>query len=315
MPAGIPAAAARGRSGVKAIVTGSQSFIGKALREACMRRGVEWFGVDALPARGSGEIQADIRDPELVKQLPEQADVMIHLAAVSRDQDCRRDPGEAFAINVGGTLNVIAAARERRIRQFIFASSEWVYGEVGNQEIQTEGAAIDATRIVSEYALSKIAGERLLAMAQSQGAFDGATVLRFGIVYGPRPSNWSAVEALFDAVWRGGVVEVKGSLGTSRRFIHVEDVAEGILAAVGRRVYEVFNLSGNDLISLGDVIGTSADLLGRSPQILEGKPEAVSIRNPDNGKAQRELGWAPQRNLRQGLATLMEGLRGVEQQW
>ncbi len=295
---------------MKVAITGSESFIGGALKRALAAHGIEWMGVDAAAAPASGSIQADIRSPRIASLLPEGADALIHLAAISRDADCRANPALAFEVNVGGTLNLIAAARARRIRQFVFASTEWVYGEVANGAVQTEESAIDAGRIVSEYALTKIAGERLLAMAARDG-LPAATVLRFGIVYGPRPTNWSAVEALFHAVGNGPRVEV-GSRATARRFLHVDDIADGIVAAVGRSGFEVFNLSGDRLITLGEILAESAALLDRQPAVVETNPHAASIRNPDNAKARRELGWRPRVTLRQGLLTLAAAGRESE---
>ena len=286
---------------MKLVVTGSRSFIGREFfRQCAAGEGIFLAGIDTAP----GHVEMDIRDPRVATVIPEQADALIHLAAISRDADCRRRPKLAFEVNVGGTLNLIEAARARGVRQFIFASSEWVYGEVANDAVQTEESVIDASRIVSEYALTKIAGERLLEMTYRQGSPTAVTVLRFSIVYGERPENWSAVESLFHAVERDPVVEVNGSLASGRRFIHVADVASGILAAIGRTGYEVFNLSGDSLVRLREVIEVSSAILDRHPQVREGDPGAVSIRNPDNAKARRLLGWQPQYDLRRGLETL-----------
>jgi UDP-glucose 4-epimerase len=286
---------------LKIIVTGSQSFIGGALERACREKGIGWFGVDT--AEGA-TLRADIRDPALAAQLPDDASALVHLAAISRQTDCRRDPALAFSVNVGGTLNLIDAAARAGIRQFLFASSEWVYGDVHNGSVQTESSPIDIMRFHSEYALTKINGERLLAMAHQQGRLPAVTILRFGIVYGPRPANWSAVEALYHAVRDTGAADVNGALATSRRFIHVGDIAAGIVAALGRTGFEIFNLSGDSLISLAEVIRVSAEVCGRNPQIREADPAAVSIRNPDNARARLELGWKPSIALREGLLTL-----------
>lgn len=285
-------------------VTGSESFIGSSLAALLDARGEAWVGIDRVAGHPRTQ-RADIRDEAVAGLIPE-GGTLIHLAAISRDGDCRRNPREAFDVNVNGTLNLIEAARRRGVGHFLFASSEWVYGEVGNQEVQLEDAPLDATRLVSEYALTKLAGERLLAGAARRGDFASVTVLRFGIVYGPRPANWSAVEMLYDAVANKGVVEVKGSLSTARRFIHVEDICSGILAAARRKSagYEVFNLSGDRLVTLGEVVEESMRLTGTRPRVMEGAPEAISIRNPDNGKARAALDWRPAFDLRAGLATL-----------
>jgi nucleoside-diphosphate-sugar epimerase len=252
---------------------------------------------------------ADIRDKSVADLIPEGC-TLIHLAAISRDNDCRLNPREAFDVNVGGTLNLVEAARKRRVKQVLFASSEWVYGEVANNEVQHEDSPLDATRLVSEYALTKLAGERPLAGAARRGDVTSITALRFGIVYGPRAANWSAVEMLYDAVANKDQVEVKGSLSTARRFIHVEDICSGILAAAARALpgFSVFNLSGDRLIALGEIVKESMRITGRSPLVVEGTREAISIRNPDNAKARAELGWAPAIDLKLGLATLQRAV-------
>ena len=287
-------------------ITGSESFIGSRLAAALDSRGEQWTGIDTI-ARHPRTRRADIRDAAVADGIAE-AGTLVHLAAISRDSDCRQDPRGAFDVNVGGTLNLIEAARRRGVRHFVFASSEWVYGEVANDEVQREDSPLDATRLVSEYALTKLAGERLLAGAARRGDFASVTILRFGIVYGPRPSNWSAVEMLHDAVSHKDLVEVKGSLATARRFIHVEDICTGILASVENAPagFSVFNLSGDRLVSLGDVIEQSMRLTNRRPRVIEGAPQSVSIRNPDNTKARAALDWAPKLDLASGLATLSQ---------
>jgi len=290
------------------VITGSESFIGSCLGAALDTRGEHWTGIDTV-ARHHSTQRADIRDAAVADLIPE-GGILVHLAAISRDADCRQNPREAFDVNVGGTLNLIEAAHRRGVRQFVFASSEWVYGEVSNNEVQREDTPLDATRLVSEYALTKLAGERLLAGAARRGDLASVTILRFGIAYGPRPSNWSAVEMLHDAVVHNDVVEVKGSLATARRFIHVQDICSGILAAVRNAPtgFSVFNLSGDRLISLGKVIEESMRLTGRRPRVIEGAPEAVSVRNPDNAAARAALGWSPEIDLAAGLATLSPGV-------
>ncbi|MBI2495614.1 MAG: NAD(P)-dependent oxidoreductase [Candidatus Omnitrophica bacterium] len=292
---------------MRVVVTGSESFIGRELRRHGQAKQIEWVGLDTAPADDPGHIQIDIRSPELADVIPEGLDAVVHLAAISRDQDCRANPQQAFDVNVSGTLNVIRAARERNARQFIFASSEWVYGDVSSDAVQTEDQPIAVTGIRSEYALSKLVGEQVLRMAFAQGLCP-VTVLRFGIVYGPRPSNWSAVETLFHAVRTQQTVTV-GSLETARRFIHVSDIAEGIVSAIGQDGFQIFNLSGDRLITLREVIEQSALLLDRRPTVVERAPEGVSIRNPDNRKAKHLLGWEPATDLPHGLRSLDETLQ------
>lgn len=292
---------------MKIAIVGSEGFIGKELRAQCERERISVVSLDAVPSSNVGHVVVDVLSADLARHLPDGLDAVVHLAAVSRDADCAKDPRHAVEVNVAGALNVHAAARTRGAKQLIFASSEWVYGEVQGQDAQTEDMAIDVRRIGSEYALTKLFAEQLLRVAHGRNPETALTVLRFGIVYGPRPANWSAVEQLHDAVRGGGPISVNGSLRTARRFIHVSDVVRGIIRAIGRGGYETFNLSGDELITLGDIIAASAELLGRTPFVSEGNPLAISVRNPDNRQAREALGWGPAIGLRDGLRTLPAG--------
>lgn len=286
------------------VVVGSEGFIGREVRRQCAARGIGTVGLDSVESAEPGHVVVDVRSAALIDAIPRDADAVIHLAAISRDADCVRDPRAAVETNVGGALNVFEAARANGVPQLIFASSEWVYGEVGGQDAQTEDTLINVGGVGSEYALTKLMAERLLQLASARHPETIVTVLRFGIVYGPRPSNWSAVEQLFHAVRSGQPVVVRGSLRTARRFIHVSDVASGILAAVGRSASETFNLTGDTLITLGDIVAESAALLGSEPTVTEGDPSAISVRNPENALARRVLDWAPLIGLRDGLRSL-----------
>ena len=284
-------------------VTGSQSFIGRALIARCRAAGQEVVGIDSAATSGPGLYQADIRDPAIADIIPEGATV-IHLAAISRDQDCRANPGLAFDVNVNGTLNVAACAQKRNAAQLIFASSEWVYGDVRNDEVQREDSPIDITTMKSEYAVTKIVGEQWLRLTSKLPA---TTVLRFGIVYGPRGENWSAVESLFNTVRTQDEVKI-GAAKTARRFIHVDDIISGVLASVGRSGFEIFNLSGDRPVGLGEVVETSARILKRQVKITESNAGQPSIRNPDNSRARANLNWKPSISLEAGLTTLSQFL-------
>ena len=285
------------------VVTGSQSFIGSELKRLCDARSIDLVGIDSASSDDPRCTQVDIRSPQVAEAIPRGSDALVHLAAISRDSDCRADPYLAFDVNVQGTLNLITAARERGVRQLIFASSEWVYGQVKNDEEQTEDQPIDVTRISSEYALTKIVGEQCLRQAFAHGLCP-VTVLRFAIVYGPRRDNWSAVESLFNAVLTQDSLAV-GSLATARRFVHVSDIAAGIVSALGKPGFEIINLSADRLITLRDVVEESCDVLDRRPEVRETDASAVSIRNPHNQKAREVLGWSPAVGLSEGLSTLM----------
>jgi len=283
-------------------VTGAESFVGRALQTACAAEEQAFAGIDLAPTRHDAVNVGDIMDTSLAEAIPNDTDTVIHLAALSRDADCKGRLAECLRLNVMGTLNVVQAARARGVRQVIFASSEWVYGNGPFPTARTENSPIDISALTSEYALSKAMAEA--ALRQDVAAHGGnTTILRFGIIYGPRPANWSAVEALTHSVGTQDEISV-GSLATARRFIHVDDIARAILAARGRTGLEVFNVQGPSLTTLGDVITTASVQTGRAPRIVESNPDAPSIRNIEATRFTEATGWRPTISLADGIASL-----------
>lgn len=291
---------------MRIVIVGSESFVGRELKKQARERGIEVTGLDSIKGNDPMMTVADIREPSVVDAIPEGADAIVLLAAISRDGDCKRDPVGAFDVNVKGVLNLIAAAQAKKVKQFIFASSEWVYGNAKPGESQREDDVLDINKVVGEYALTKLVGERVLAMAHSRGLCP-VTVLRFGIIYGPRPKPMCAPEGIFQEVKTLDPLEMKGSLASGRCFIHVSDVADGILATLGQQGYEIFNLCGDRLVTFREIIEVSKKIHGKNPKVTETDPSAINIRNPDNTKFRKAFNWAPKLDIEAGLRTLLAG--------
>ncbi len=292
-------------------VTGAGSFIGGHLWRACEAAGYEVTGIDsAVVARANCHV-ADIRDPAVADIVPEGVDAVVHLAAISRDPDCRGRMGDVLDVNVAGTSNMAAAAQARKARQFIFASTEWVYDRFDAAKEKSETDPIDCAALASEYAFSKLMAENVLRI-QLADASVAATVLRLGIVYGPRRDNWSAVEALLAAVGEKDEIVV-GARGTGRHFIHVSDIAQAMLACVGRTGFDIFNVQGARIVTLGEVVDAAARLLGRSPAVRESAPDTPSIRRVSGERIRRATGWMPAIGIEDGLRSVADhlGLAGA----
>lgn len=288
------------------IITGSESFVGKELISQCKSKGIIIIGFDSINAINTDYEfhQIDIRSPEIVDLIPSETDTIIHLAALSRDADCKNKAYECFDVNVMGTLNLIKAAMTKNVKQFIFASSEWVYDEFKIDEEKDEESYINATNLSSEYALSKLVSEINLKQ-QYRNGFCDITILRFGIIYGPRKNNWSAVESIFNGVKNNPEVTI-GSLKTGRRFVHVSDIARGIIMSIGLKGFNAINLTSNKIITLQEILETSQRILNKPVKIIESNPSQVSIRSPSNNKAKKLLHWEPNIDLETGLRTLID---------
>lgn len=291
---------------MKIVITGSESFVGKELISQLKSENTKIIGFDyASSEHPDYEFhRADIRDSHIDQLIPEDADVIIHLAALSRDADCKRKAFECFDVNVMGTLNLIRAAQTRRVKQFIFASSEWVYDEFKKDEEKDEDSYINASNLNSEYALSKLVSEINLRQQYKNGFCD-VTILRFGIIYGPRKNNWSAVESIFSGVKNKPEITI-GSLKTGRRFVHVSDIVRGIIMSIGLKEFNIINLTSNKIITLQEIIETGQKILNKSVQVTETNPSQVSLRNPANNKAKKIIGWEPKINLDAGLRTIID---------
>ncbi len=281
-------------------IVGSESFVGKNLIRHCQSRNIPYRGVDLVTSSNLNVHKVDICDPNLADEIPGNA-VVIHLAAISRDSDCSENPGLANKINIEGTLNVLRCAQIKNARQIIFASSEWVYGQVSNGVEQSESDEVQVHLLDSIYAITKAVGERYLKLLRKD---IDVTVLRFAIIYGPRPSSGSPVESLFNSVQNKDELSV-GSLQTGRRYVHVDDICSAILSAVGLPGYEILNISGDKVVTLGEIITQSKSITGRSPKVTEVAPEKVSLRNPTNKKAKTVLNWSPKISLSDGLHSLL----------
>jgi nucleoside-diphosphate-sugar epimerase len=289
----------------KIVITGSESFIGKTLISQLQTMDYEIIGFDSVkPNNPTYQFhQIDIRNPEINKLIPLDTDILIHLAALSRDPDCKNKAVECFDVNVMGTLNLIKAADIQNVKQFIFASSEWVYDKFIGSKEKNEDSEINISNHNSEYALSKLVTESNLRQQHNNG-FCNVTILRFGIIYGPRKSNWSAVESILNQVKNKDKVSV-GSLKTGRRFVHVSDIVKGITHSFGLEGFNIINLSGNQINTLKEIIDISQIILNKKIEIFENNPEQISIRNPSNVKAKKIINWEPKIDLKTGLKSLL----------
>ena len=286
----------------KIFITGAKGFVGQELVKQCKNSGMEVIAVDVVEGSEDNYHKADITSKEIADLIPEDVDAIIHLAALSRDPDCRDKGYDCFNINVLGTLNLIEAAQKKKAKQFIFASSEWVYDSFKENEIKTEESFIDMQKHKSEYAFSKLVTESNLRQKYSHG-FCPITILRFGIIYGSRKNNWSAVEAIFNNVKTKEETEV-GSLETGRCFIHVSDICSAIIKSIGLQGFNILNIQGNKLVTLNDIIQTSKGILNKDLQIKEKDKDNPSIKIVSNEKAKKILNWEPKIDLKEGLKNL-----------
>jgi len=280
-------------------ITGINSFVGQVLEKSLIKKKIKYLGIDLNINNNHNKKILDIRDKKLVNIIPENSTI-IHLAAISTDKDCKNNKILAFDVNVNGTINLLESATIKKAKKIIFASTEWVYGNKTKKKENKESDEIILNNIDSVYALTKIIGEKILL---NYSTLFKLIILRFGIIYGPRKKNWSAFEAILNSCINSSNVEII-SKKTSRRYIHVQDIVDGILLSIKYSSSGTFNLTGEEDLTLENLIKKSSKLLKKKITILEKSSNNFSIRKPSNFLAKNLLKWKPKKNLNQGLIEL-----------
>ena len=253
---------------MKVFITGVESFVGKKLIEKFKKYpNIKVYGCDLRIKKKNFFIEGDIRKKNFFKKIPKNIDVIIHLAAISRDQDCAKDLVECYNTNVIGTLNILEIAKKLKIKKVLFASTEWVYYDELAKKGANESSKLDLDKLTSDYAKSKLISENHCKSYFEKFKINIA-ILRFGIIYGERHHNWSAVEALFNSVKKNDKITV-GSLATARGFIHIEDICDGIIKSINLKKFNIINLQGSKLITLKNIIKVSEKILKKKVKIKE----------------------------------------------
>ena len=282
------------------VVTGSSGFVGEKLALVAIHEGYEVIGIDFKKSSKLSclQLELDLTSENFFDEIPENSTI-IHLASLSTDGACRANPLLALDANLRATALVLENAVKSKASHFVFASSEWVYPELTKIVSQSEKDELKLTSLNSLYAMTKLFGESLIRV-DSKIPY---TILRFGIVYGPRFPPGSAAESIAWKIYLNEEVKI-GSKNTARRFIHVSDLINGILKCVeigpSFLNQKTINLSGAELVSLYDVANASNQILNKSIQIIE-TGGIASIRNPVNALAFELLDWKPKIDLKIGL--------------
>jgi UDP-glucose 4-epimerase len=310
---------------MRTLVTGGAGFIGSNLVDALLARGNEVTVLDDLStgrrenldgalANGATLVDADIRDRAAIEELAgrERPEVVFHLAAQIDVRKSVADPAFDASINVGGTANVLEAARAAGVRRVVFSSTGGaIYGEGDGQELPLPEDAPLAPE--APYGQSKFAGEGYLALYERLYGLSSVP-LRLGNVYGPRqdPLGEAGVIAIFCGRLREGRrPTVFGDGKQTRDYIYVGDVVSAMLAAAEAETSGPLNVGTGietdvlELVSaLGDLGGTG-DFEPEFAPPRTGEVQRIAI---DPARAERELGWRAQMNLEEGLRVTLDSI-------
>lgn len=282
---------------MRAVVTGSNGFIGKHLCKLLEARGDEVVGID-LP-------HYDVQDIRTFGATLWSADVVFHLAALPSVQESIDNPPASLKTNTLGTLNVLDAALKARVKRVVFASSCAVYGEPSVLPIIESMP----TQPMSPYAEQKAAGESYCRFYAKQKGLK-TVCLRFFNVCGEgarAKGPYAPVIALFlDQARRGVPLTITGDGTQTRDFVHVSDVVRAcLLAAVSPRVGygEAINIGSGRATSVNEI----AEMIGGQREYIAPRVEPHDS-VADIERAWKLLRWKPCKPLEQGIGEELKRL-------
>lgn len=296
------------------LVTGGAGFIGSNIVDELLRRG---HAVTVLDDFSSGKeenlsqaiskirlVRGDICDLEAAREACDAADYVLHLAARTSVPRSVKDPIETNRVNIDGTLNVLVAARDARVRRIVFAASSAAYGETPVLP-KVESMPPDP---ISPYGVSKLVGEMYARVFGRAYELENVSIRYFN-VFGPRQdpsSQYSGVLSRFIlALLEGSAPVVFGDGEQSRDFTYIDNVVDVSLRACeapgisGR----VFNGGTGARISLNDVLKTLGRILGTPVRARYDPPRRADILHSeaDIALAEEFLGYHPSVDFEEGL--------------
>lgn len=302
------------------LVTGGGGFIGSNIVAELLRRGEEVRVLDNFstgrrinlaPFENQIElIEGDIRSYHIVREAAQGMDFILHQAALPSVPRSVLDPLTTNEVNVGGTLNILQAAKETRVKRVVYASSSSVYGD--NPELPKVETMCPSP--LSPYAVSKLAGEQYCRAFWRLYQLEVVS-LRYFNVFGPRQdptSQYAAVVPKFiTALGDDEPLTVYGDGLQSRDFTFVQNVVQANLRACQAEGApgQVFNVACGQRYTLLRLIEVLSDIFGKEARVVHAaaRPGDVRHSQADISRARTVLGYQPEQDLTAALEQTVRG--------
>ena len=295
---------------MKVLVTGGAGFIGSHLVRKLQSEGCEVVVLDNLSTglrenlpEGCELIELDVKDSALSAVFAKHApDMVVHLAGQTMVDVSIKDPQFDAMNNIGGTINVLEAARKNGVKRIVFSSTAAAYGDVAGLPIK------ETTELKPQsfYGQSKITAETYLDLYHKFFGLD-YVVLRFANVYGERQGEGGeggVISIFTKRLAAGQGITIYGDGEQTRDFIYAGDVAAGIYGALcTAEPNSVYNISTQTEVSLKELVNVLTNVAQKKITPLYGPAREGDIYRSmlANGQAKKHLAWEPHISLEEGL--------------
>ena len=305
----------------KILVTGGAGFIGSNLAEALLRRGHFVRVLDDFSTGrrenlifdkrypSLGIMEGDIREAATCQEAVKGMEYVFHQAALPSVQRSVEDPATSNAVNVGGTLNILLAAREEGLNRVIYASSSSVYGDTPTLPKHEEMPS----HPLSPYALQKYIGEQYCQLFHQLYGLETVS-LRYFNIFGPKQdpnSIYSAVIPKFiDALIQDRPPIIFGDGEQSRDFTYVENVVQANLLAMSAEHLhgEAINIACGQRTSLNQLLDILKGILRSKQSPVYEEPRKGDVRHSlaDIRKGKEIMNYEPTVGIEMGLKKTVE---------
>ena len=283
------------------LVTGSSSYIGKNLINYFEKNEIDYVGIDLLKPYTKKCIRINIEDSKINSKIKKKIKAIIHLAAISTDQMSIKDPALSYKVNIFGSMNLMELAKKKKIKNFVFASSELVYGSFKNNEIKSIKSKIIIEKLESNYAKTKAIMEKIIVTSKKLNY----SILRFGIIYGNKISNFSVVESIVEQVKNKNIINVQ-SKKTSRSFIHVDDIISAIICSLKLKGKNILDIQGPYPVNLEMLIKFTENIINKKVKIIEKNKKNCSIKLIDSTLSNKILNFKPKISIKKGILKILK---------
>ncbi len=289
---------------MRVLVTGGSGFIGSHVVDKLKARGYEPVIYDLRPSpwHEPGTVDTvlgSITDREALERALHSCDAVAHLAAVADVNDVHAEPEDAERVNARGTVVVLEAARRAGVKRIVYASTIWVYSDCVEEDVDEETLLPAPSHL---YTSTKLAGELYCKAYQELYGID-YTILRFGIPYGPRAREAAVIPAFVSKAFAGEPLTLAGDGSQSRRFVYVEDLAEGVACGLEDvATNRVYNLASNENVTIKQIAETVQDLIGNVEiASTPARPGDFGGKVVSSRRALTELGWSAATPFHEGV--------------